>query len=195
MSALPSRLAGLALTALALALCGCRFNVQHAKDGTPPDPEKLADFKVGASTLDDALAAFGAPDGIAWTVSEDALIYDSSTLRSSRWVVDNPMQYMSMVTPVGAAKVLVQYAVATAVGQSGGPLPTRPQVSGAPSPASSIARPGGPGNPLTLSGDATGTDELRLFFDRDNQTLVRVEVAHNTPGGGVGGIARSTFLH
>jgi hypothetical protein len=182
----------IALVALA-ALSGCRLNLEHVKDGDAPAPEKVARLEAGKSKLDDALATLGAPDGLEWSEDEDVLFYDSSTARSSRWTMDNPMTYtnLSIMSAVGEAVTYVTFVAS----KSGALLPLtgsggRPGV--VPLPAFAAV---GVAKPLKLNGDASGVERLRLFFDRSSEVLVRIEVSHGAPEGGVTGIARGTFLH
>ena len=182
----------LVAAALALVLTGCRVHVDHVRDGVTPVAQAILRLEPGKSRLDDALAALGAPDGVEWVDQDDVLLYSSFTVRSSHWEAENPYWYVtggvSPTTLVGEVPGYFMFVNA----KSGSPAPVRPpQGPGAmiPVPRFSLTS-----KPLTLNGDARGQEQVRLFFDRESQILQRIEVAHGTPGGGVGGVAQGTFL-
>jgi hypothetical protein len=177
--------------ALVLLLAtGCRVHFDHVRDGVAQPAERVGTLETGKTTLDDALAILGAPDGLEWCDDDDVIVYDSWSLRSSHFQVDNPQTFLGTITPQSFVGEAVTYVIFVAA-RTGRPAPSRaPQAVGTPpNPRSGMTT-----QPLTLNGDARGQERVRLFFDRNNQTLVRLEVAHSAPGGGVGGVARGTFL-
>ncbi|MBX3469039.1 MAG: hypothetical protein KF878_19380 [Planctomycetes bacterium] len=180
--------AGLAALA-ALALTGCRYHVEHVRDGQGAPPRAIARLEPGETSLGEALTALGAPDGVEWTYDADVLVYDHWEVRRSRWEVENPMTFVGRLTPQSLVGEAVTYVVFVA-SRTGRIAPTPPRPTGAPTPG----RPGFTTKPLRLDGDQQGRERVRLVFTRRTQVLERVEVARGRPPGGVGGVARGTFL-
>jgi hypothetical protein len=183
---------------LTLGLAGCRLHVDHVRVGTPVDAGTAASLEPGSATLASVLAKVGAPDDVAWIGSEDVLIYESATLRGTRWTLDNPASFANRITPQGFAGEVVSAALFTATRSIAGPLgvavPTRPP-PGRFMPQETPEIMGAVGKPLVLNGDESGDEQVRFFFDRESSILTRIEVAHGGPGKGSAAIAGGTFLH
>jgi hypothetical protein len=176
-----------------LGLGGCRLNIDSARDGTPPDRDKLALLELGKSTLDDVLATAGAPDAIAWVDSEDVLIYESARVRSTHWTLDNPISFASRVTPQGMAGEMIAAAMFSVSSVARGLIPTRPP-SNRPMPESTPEIMGSFGKPLRLNGDRRGDDQIRFIFEPVSHHLVGIETIYASPTSGAGAIAENTFL-
>jgi hypothetical protein len=179
-----------ALIALAaLPLGGCRYHIEHVREGQVSAPTALKRLQPGETSIADAMNALGAPDGVEWTYDADVLVYDHWEIHRSHWELENPMTFVGRLTPQSIAGEAVTYVIFVA-GRTGRILPTppRPQSGGTP------GRPGFTSKPLTLDGDQQGRERVRLVFTRKTQVLDRIEIARGRPAGGVGGIARGTFL-
>jgi hypothetical protein len=149
----------------------------------------MAILQPGETNLAEALAALGAPDGIEWTYDADVLVYDHWEVHRSKWELENPMTFVGRLTPQSLVGEAVTYVFFVA-GRTGRAFPTPPRPRGGAAPG----RPGFTSKPLTLDGDQQGRERVRLVFTRKTQVLDRVEVARGRPAGGVGGVARGTFL-
>lgn len=171
-----------------LTLGGCRYHVEHVHDGQAVPPRALASLAPGETNLAEALQALGAPDGVEWTVDHDVLLYDRWELRRTHWELENPMTFVGRITPQSLAGEAVSFVMFVGSRTNQGPRPSRP------SDAPRIGRPAFTSKPLTLDGDEQGRERVRLVFDRGTQVLERIEVARGRPAGGVGGLARGTFL-
>lgn len=172
---------------LLLGLSGCRYHVTRNVDGAPRTAGQLARLVPGETSLTEALAALGAPDGVEWALDEDALVYDHWEVRTTHWELENPLTIVTGLGPqtlIGEAVVYVMFVSQTTGRALRMPRPQQP-VPG---------RPGFTSKPLTLDGDERGRERVRLVFTRRTRLLARIEVARGRPAGGVGGLARGTFL-
>lgn len=172
---------------------GCRLNIDSARDGTPLEPARIARLELGKSTIDDVLAAAGAPSTVAWVDSEDVLVYESARIRATHWTLDNPITFVNRVTPQGFAGELVSAALFTATGFRR-MIPTRPPAN-RPMPEATPEIMGAFGKPLKLDGDKRGDDQIRFHFEPEQHTLSGIEVIYAQPDGGAGAVAENTFLH
>lgn len=180
--------AAAAVAALGGVAAGCRLDVEHVREGRRLPAAALAALATSSTTLDGALAALGAPDAVEWTGTGDVLVYEHVRAQRTRWELENPMTFVGQITPMAAVGELVTYTLYTAR-HTGRRLPT--------GPAGPVAAPGRPvftTRPLRLDGDDVGREQVRLVFDRATGHLDRIEVARGPATGGVGGVARGTFL-
>jgi hypothetical protein len=185
-----ARATALGVVALALlATSGCRYHIEHVHDGQAVPPAGLATLVPGETNIAEALAALGAPDGVEWTLDHDVLLYDRWELRRTHWELENPMTFVGRVTPQSMVGEAVSFVLF--VGSRTAQVLPRPS---RPKDVPRVGRPGFTSKPLTLDGDEQGRERVRLVFDRQTQVLAQVEVARRRPSGGVGGLARGTFL-
>lgn len=185
-----TRLRALAAAALALASAGCRYNLEHVHEGRALPAREVARLQPGTTTLAQALAIVGAPDGLLWTPQSDVLVYDHVERFQSKWELENPVTFLGRITPqavAGEAVTFVLYAAA----RSGQPVPIPARRRRLPGPQTI---PTFTTRPLTLEGEAVGREQVLLVFERETQVLRAVEVATGRPVGGVLGVTRSTFL-
>ncbi len=70
-----ARCLGLLLGLALAASLGCHVDVSRVRRGTPLDLQAFERLQSGRSTLDDALAALGAPDRLEWKNGKDYLWY------------------------------------------------------------------------------------------------------------------------
>lgn len=169
-----------------LLAAGCRFDVQRIENGEPITAEVLAGLVPGRTTLDEALAACGAPDGVQWAPTSDVLLYDHWALQRTRWELENPFSFLGPLTPQSFVGEAIAYVLFVA--ERTEPLPTTLIES------PRLGRPAVTSKPLTLRGAERGHHQLRLVFDRDSRLLERVEIARGIRRGGATGIARGAFL-
>jgi outer membrane protein assembly factor BamE (lipoprotein component of BamABCDE complex) len=74
-------LRALLLALAALSLGGCRYHIEHVREGQVSAPTALKRLQPGETSLSDALNALGAPDGVEWTY--DADVPSTTTGRST----------------------------------------------------------------------------------------------------------------
>lgn len=175
------------VTGLGLAGSGCRYDLEHLREGRAPSTRTLARLEPGTTTLAEALAIAGAPDGLSWRPDADVLVYDLVEQLRSRWELENPATFVAQISPQVIAAEAVTFAVYAA--SRSGPSSIRRRRAPAPSTTPSFSS-----RPLTLEGDTAGREQVLLVFDRSTQVLRAVEVARGRPAADVGGVARGTFL-
>jgi hypothetical protein len=193
----PALLLALLVALATLAAGGCRFAIEEVHDGVPPDPARLAALAPGRATLDDALAALGAPDRVEWLEEEDVLVYVSASARATHWTLENPLPWANASIAPKALHEGLALASST-IGRSPqkirGPQERRTGSrgqGGRRGPA--VSNPRGAA-PLTLNGDVAGREEVRLIFTRASGRLSLVEVERAGPAPGAEGVAGSAFL-
>jgi hypothetical protein len=183
-SRLATLLLGLALTCAA----GCRYDFEHVREGRALPKAEVARLESG-TTMAEALAIAGAPDGLIWRPDDDVLVYDRVDQLRSRWELENPATFVGRITPMAVVGEVTTLAIYT-VGRSGRQAPIR---RGPPSFVPQTT-PTFTSRPLTLEGDQVGRDQVLLVFDRATRRLRWVEVVRGRPQTGVGGTATGTFL-
>ena len=111
---------------VALALGGCRYHIEHVREGQSAAPRAMAILQPGETSLAEAMAALGAPDGVEWTYDADVLVYDHWEIRRSHWELENPMTFVGRLTPQSLVGEAVTYVFFVA-GRTGRILPTPPR--------------------------------------------------------------------